>query len=307
MADFKNKAKGFEKSIQLPKDNVQQDEWNRANKEWWEKNPMRYDFTEGIRQDEFTLDFFKEIDQRFFTNSMEYAPYKIKPFDTIIDFDFIKDKTVLEIGVGQGSHAQLIAQNCKNYIGIDLTDYATLSTVTRMKLLAINNAKILQMNAEKLQFDGNSFDYVWSWGVIHHSANTFQILKEIHRVLKPGGKCTVMVYHRSFWEKYVHAGLVHGIFKGYLFKEKKLDKVLQRSADGAIARFYRRYEWQKLCEEANLNVGKIFVMGQKTSLIILPPGKLKKFILKMIPSNLSRFFTNKLKWGSFLISDLHKV
>ena len=58
------------------------------------------------------------------------------------------------------------------------------------------------MDAEHLEFPDETFDFVWSWGVIHHSANTEAIIREIHRVLKPGGEARVMVYHRNsinFW------------------------------------------------------------------------------------------------------------
>ncbi|MBK7629848.1 MAG: class I SAM-dependent methyltransferase [Ignavibacteriales bacterium] len=58
---------------------------------------------------------------------------------------------------------------------------------------------MLKMDAEALQFEDNSFDFVWSWGVIHHSSNTRKILEEIQRVLKPGGEAIIMVYHRSIW------------------------------------------------------------------------------------------------------------
>lgn len=306
MADFKNKARGFEDPTQLPQSKEEQEEWLKANKEWWEKQPMRYDFTSELNKQEFTEGFYKEIDKRFFDSSKEYAPYKNKPFEGIIDFAYIKDKKVLEIGVGNGSHAQLIASNCKEYTGIDLTEYATKSTTRRIELAGIQQASIIQMNAETLAFPDNHFDYVWSWGVIHHSANTLQILKEINRVLKPGAKATIMVYYRSHWYYYVYSGFFHGILKGYLFKDRSLNKVLQHTIDGAIARFYRIPEWRKVCRQAGLKTFRLSVMGMKNSLVILPPGKFKNFVLKMIPNKVSRFLTNNCRMGYFLVSDLIK-
>ena len=34
-----------------------------------------------------------------------------------------------------------------------------------------------------MEFADNSFDFIWSWGVIHHSADTQRVLREMHRVL----------------------------------------------------------------------------------------------------------------------------
>ena len=55
---------------------------------------------------------------------------------------------------------------------------------------------IRQMDAENLEFEDDSMDTIVSWGVIHHSEDTEQIIKEISRVLKPGGKFLGMIYHR---------------------------------------------------------------------------------------------------------------
>jgi len=44
---------------------------------------------------------------------------------------------------------------------------------------------------------------VWSWGVIHHSANPANVLKEIQRVLRPGGRAITMVYYRGWWNYFV--------------------------------------------------------------------------------------------------------
>jgi len=308
MADFRNKAKGFSNPTQLPANAEEHDLWLNANKDWWEKNPMRYDFSQSLdSKEEFSKEFYQEIDKRFFYASADYAPYKKLPFETIIDYNFIADKNILEIGVGNGSHAQLLASHCKSFTGIDLTEYAIESTKKRMAIFGIANATIMQMNAEQLDFPDNSFDYVWSWGVIHHSANTQKILEEIDRVLKPGGKAVTMVYYRSFWYYYVFAGFFHGVLKGYLFKEKSFHKVAQRAMDGAIARFYKIHEWKKMCELAHLKVNSAEVAGTKAEIILIPPGKFKNKILKYFPGSISRILTKNMKMGYLLISHLSKA
>ncbi len=162
---------------------------------------MRYDWNDEIGYKEYSKEFFDEIDKRFFLNSKDFLPFKKIPFDPLIDFENLKNKDVLEIGVGNGSHASLLAQHSKSFTGIDLTEYAVKSTSARFKEFGLPGT-IKRMDAETLEFENESFDFVWSWGVIHHSSNTRKILEEINRVLKPGGEATIMVYYRSLWSYY---------------------------------------------------------------------------------------------------------
>lgn len=303
------KAKTFADPTQLPSATNESQEWLAANKDWWETNPMRYDWLGGelnkIPHPEFSREFYREIDSRFFSNANEYLPTRAIPFDGLIDFESLRDKKVLEIGVGNGSHAQLLATYSGEFTGIDLTDYGVRSTQERMKAFDITSAEIKQMNAEKLEFDDSTFDFVWSWGVIHHSANPRNILKEIHRVLKPGGTFKAMVYYRSFWSYYTF-GLLAGVGKGLFFKGNSLHETVQKITDGAIARYYSEAEWQQELEDAGLTVDDINVLGMKSAILPIPGSKLKYTILDKVPSSFSRFLTNDLRMGSFLVSTVHK-
>jgi ubiquinone/menaquinone biosynthesis C-methylase UbiE len=303
MAGKSDVIEGFDKPTRLPKDNIQCSQWQNANRDWWENHPMRYDWKKSIAFKEFSREFFLEIDNRFFSKVKQFMPWREVPFDTLIAFNSLAGKDVLEIGTGNGSHAQLLAEYAKSYTGIDITDYAVKSTSERMKCFGISNAKIIRMDAEEMQFDNNSFDYVWSWGVIHHSSNTEKILKEMKRVLRPNGVAVTMVYHRSLWNYYIMCGLFLGVIKGDLFKTKSLHKMVQKHTDGAIARYYTISEWRRLVSNY-FCVKDMQIYGSKDELIPLPAGRVKKTILALIPNVLSRFFTNRCKQGGFLVSIL---
>jgi len=165
-------------------------------------------------------------------------------------------------------------------------------------------ATVVQMDAEQMQFPDNSFDLIWTWGVIHHSANTRKILEEMRRVLRPGGEALVMVYHRTFWEYYVQGAML-AILSGQIFKPAALHASIQRRTDGAIARYYKRTEWEQLVSDLFV-VKDVRVYGKKTELVPMPGGKLKDLIVGTIPNSCSRFFTNRCRWGSFLVTRLLK-
>jgi SAM-dependent methyltransferase len=305
-----NKADSFANPTQLPETQEEREKWLEANKSWWENNPMRYDWLDGeldkIPHPEFSKEFYQEIDSRFFSNAAEYLPINKIPFDGLIDFESLRGKKVLEIGVGNGSHAQLLATYANDFTGIDLTDYGIKSTTERMKVFGLENTKIIQMNAEELQFEDDSFDYIWSWGVIHHSANPQRILKEIYRVLKPEGTFKAMVYYRSYWSYYAF-GILAGIGRGYFFKGNSFHETVQNITDGAIARYYTPAEWQKEIENAGMTFENIRILGMKSAILPIPGSRLKYKILDVVPNGISRFMTNNLKMGSFIVSTATKV
>jgi len=162
------------------------------------------------------------------------------------------------------------------------------------------------MDAESLQFNEASFDFIWSWGVIHHSSDTGQVLREMSRVLRPGGTAVTMVYHRGLWNYYVCHGLLWGVLTGTLFRTQSIHKTVQAHTDGAIARYFTTDEWRSLASES-FDVEKISICGSKSDVVPLPGGtNLKANAMRLFPDFLSRFLTNRLKMGTFLISRLRK-
>jgi ubiquinone/menaquinone biosynthesis C-methylase UbiE len=265
---------------------------------------MRYDWSQDIECEEFSPQFFSAIDKRFFTAASEFLPWKHVPFDALIDFEGLRDKNVLEIGVGCGSHAELLARHARSFTGIDLTEYAATCTSKRLQLKGLKGV-ITRMDAEKMSFPDGAFDFIWSWGVIHHSADTRHVLQEMHRVLKPGGRAVVMVYHRSFYNYYFMGAFLRGILLGDILRTRSVHKTIQKATDGALARYYTASEWRELASEF-FKVEDVLIYGNKAELIPLPGGRLKNSLIQLIPDGLGRFFTSRCGLGGFLVSKLKK-
>jgi len=299
----KDAPRGFSGPTALPSTEADAQRWQEANRAWWESHPMSYNWKSPLSPKEFSRGFYLEIDRRFFSKSAEFLPWKTIPFDGLIPFGSLHDKEVLEIGVGNGSHAQLLCQYARSFTGIDLTDYAVKSTANRMRLFELK-ASILRMDAERMDFPDNRFDFIWSWGVIHHSSNTRQVLEEIRRVLKPGGQAALMVYHRGFWNYYL-MGVFRGLAEGVLFRTGFFHKTTQRWTDGAIARFYTFSEWTALVSDL-FRVKRIGVFGAKADLVPLPAGPLKEWVLRLFPNRVARFLTHHCRMGGFLVSTIEK-
>ena len=120
----------------------------------------------------------------------------------------------------------------------------------------MGNSVYMVMDAEKLNFPNEAFDYVYSWGVIHHSSSTESIIDGISRVMKPGGRGMVMVYNRLSIRYYL-IGLWYLFLKGKIFKGENFQSVQKYFTDGYWHRHFSSDEFSLLLKEYGLNVDKI--------------------------------------------------
>jgi len=114
---------------------------------------------------------------------------------------------VLEIGCGLGTDGAQFAKAGADYTGIDLTDAAIELAEKRFELFELPGS-FRTADAENLDFADNTFDVVYSHGVLHHTPDTAGAIKEVHRVLKPGGKAIVMLYHRDSYNYRVNISVL---------------------------------------------------------------------------------------------------
>lgn len=120
----------------------------------------------------------------------------------LVPFAESRGKQVLEIGCGNGADGSMFAANGARYTGVDLTGTAVEATRRHFESLGLEGTFQVE-DAERLSFAGDSFDIVYSYGVLHHTSNPAAAINEVYRVLKPGGRAIVMLYNRSSFNYYV--------------------------------------------------------------------------------------------------------
>jgi 2-polyprenyl-3-methyl-5-hydroxy-6-metoxy-1,4-benzoquinol methylase len=103
---------------------------------------------------------------------------------------------ILDVGAGNGFVMSRYARAGAHAFGVELTARGVDLCRRRFEIEAVR-ASVTQADAEHLPFASASFDAVTSMGVLHHVPHPERAIEEIHRVLKPGGRLTLMLYHRN--------------------------------------------------------------------------------------------------------------
>ena len=208
----------------------------RDVRSWWAEHPMTYgdvhgDATwHGREAQPGTPEFFAEVDRKFL--SWNAPLHGRRPFERLFPYDAYAGRPVLEIGCGMGTMASCWAQAGAGVTAVDLNPVAVERTTERLALHGLEG-DVRQADARELPFADASFDYVWSWGVLHHSPDLEQSLAELMRVLRPGGGFGVMVYHRR---SLLHWYMTEYV-EGFLHMERRfLDPVALASRYGDAAR-----------------------------------------------------------------------
>ena len=272
-----------------------------GNRSWWEQNPMTYDWERTLRLQPGTRSWYEEIDRRFLGASYFAEDAQKTPFGRFLKPELVAGKSVLEVGCGMGTHASLLIGAGARYTAVDLTERAVHATSRRLELYGLNGT-VIRSDAEELPFPDASFDFVWSWGVIHHSSSTERCLAEITRVLRPGGRLMLMVYYRPSLVYYLHNGLIRGILLAEL-RHKSLPEIYFLNTDGFFARPFTKRELRDLLQ-SDFDQVSISVVGLKAELFPIPRCRLKEFLERITPNALASAILSRC--GSMVVVEAAK-
>lgn len=134
--------------------------------------------------------------------------------------DRLAGMRVLEIGPGAGAHSALFARHGASVTAVDITFQRARATAAKLVLVGHQGGPsgAMQADAERLPFADDTFDIVYSNGVLHHTRDTEAAIAEAYRVLRPGGKAIIMLYCKSSWHYWINLVLLTGIVRGALAK-----------------------------------------------------------------------------------------
>ncbi|HEY1526156.1 MAG TPA: methyltransferase domain-containing protein [Candidatus Angelobacter sp.] len=205
----------------------------------WDTDPCGACTAQGVEPE--TLEFYREVRRYRYE---DYGPW----FHRVIGFDQVRDKEVLEIGVGVGSDHFSFARNGNRMTGLDLSREHLRHTQRHLALEGYSTTPIYG-DAEDMPFPDNSFDVVYSFGVLMSTPDTPKAFSEVHRVLRPGGVALIGIYNRNSWFFWVNTFLVHGIVKMGLIRKgwrKLLSEIEYRSDNNAAVPLVKVYSRRNL-------------------------------------------------------------
>lgn len=157
-----------------------------AIREFWNRNVNQ--FNQLNRDDVGTRDFYDAAEK------LRYAyHYHLPPLFDRIAGEFPNGK-LLEVGCSMGNDTIQFARRGMRVTGVDITPVAIDLIRQRFELYSLTG-DFRVADAEALPFEDNTFDVVYSFGVLHHTPNTAGSIEEVRRVLKPSGKAHIMLYN----------------------------------------------------------------------------------------------------------------
>ena len=269
----------------------------------------------------------------------KYRKYRYKTLwfiPLLIPFSEAKNKSVLEIGCGNGADGAMFAINGAKYTGVDLTETAVKATRDHFDALGLTG-NFQQENAEQLSYSDNSFDMVYSYGVLHHSPNPAKAIKEVFRVLKPNGKAIIMLYYKYSFNCFIRilgymrmkvlimvlSRIAHWNLDRDKLKQNPMSELIDNKSDKRWAVHYYNFlreGWKYLkannfihhctdgpeCPFANVyskpDVSKMFSMFEKieTKVAHLP---LRQYLGKWIPKRVEKFLASKIGWCLLIFAE----
>ena len=182
------------------------DQYKEEVQDQWNNNPVGSHY--ATENEPRTLDWYLEVERYRYA---EYAPWMPK----VMEYARHAGEKVLEIGGGLGTDLSQFARNGAIVTDVDLSA-GHLGHAKENFALRHLPGEFVHHDAETLPFPDNTFDVVYSNGVIHHTPNTEQVVQEIRRVLKPGGKAIIMLYAEHSWHYWYRLVWEQGWKRGML-------------------------------------------------------------------------------------------
>lgn len=228
--------------------------------------------------------------------SHAHTRYSLEPYIAeFAEFRSAGGLRVLEIGTGMGADYLEWLKSGAKATGVDLSAVSLDRARSRCKLAGYD-PDLQVADAEHLPFPSGTFDLAYSYGVMHHSPDTHLCIQEARRVLKPGGKIKIMLYHHPsltgmmLWLRY-------GMFKGKSIRRTVYDHL----ESPGTKTFTKSEVGTMLAGFEDISIRQVFSPGDL--LLIRPSARFQSLIYriawKLYPRKLVKKYGTR--WGLFLL------
>lgn len=274
---------------------MQNDALKAKVKQWWHENPFTYLLKEPRGEGELWA-FFRNVDRKVIKWMSPWAQVGYPLLGNLINYDELRGKKVLDIACGTGWSTEQFARMGAQVTAIDISPSAVAYTKKRFELFGLRADAILEADAEHLPFPDESFDFVNAFGCLMHTPDTEGAIREIYRVLKPGGRAAAMMYYKNsiHWRYAIWFG--RGILRGKLLK-MSAQELTNRYTDGVdvggnmLTKFYTKREFRDLWRAFPKYSIRIF--DRTEAVDYLPHRKLQ--IGRLLPHKLKELIVSR--WG----------
>lgn len=146
----------------------------------------------------------KDVGSREYFDEVEARKYFVKPhIPQFADFARWKGKRVLEISCGIGADTMSFARAGASVTAVDLSDESLRVARRRAEAFGLQDRiTFIRANAEQLSdfVPAETYDLVYSFGVIHHTPHPENVIREIRKYMGPHSELKIMVYNRYSWK-----------------------------------------------------------------------------------------------------------
>ena len=229
------------------------------------------------------------------------ARYVLEPHITeFAGFNLSRGKRVLEIGVGLGADYLEWLKHGAIATGIDLTPAAVAAASRRCRAAGFT-PDVRVADAEHLPFCEDSFDVVYSYGVLHHSPDTAACIREAVRVLRPGGTLKLMLYHHPsltglmLWLRF-------GLWRGQSMRDT-VYKYLESPGTKTVTAAWVRSQLETL---ETVQIRQAFSPGDL--LLHAPSARFQSSLYRIVWRLYPRWFVRRFckRYGLFLLISARK-
>ncbi|CAL1265621.1 unnamed protein product [Larinioides sclopetarius] len=204
--------------------------------------------------------FFAKVSESFFVSAM--AKVRKHAFDLLKEHLGDRKRNtpleILEIGVGGGPNLPYYPEN-SNLTVLDMNESSIEYFKENLKkhTKVIHKRTVIAMAEDMHELDNDSFDVVVCTYVLCSATNVRSVLKEVKRVLKPGGKFLFsehIIYHSSTWNATLQR-LVNPLWKIYFHGcnlNRKTDEEIKKAgfSDVVTEKYYPKEFWMYVRPQA---------------------------------------------------------